>query len=86
MDDKMKKSLNEESNKAFLYQLKKKKKKILQTYSWNSTLIETILELKLFVGNTQQNDCLNLFGYLCFYTTNVKNAMQFEKSIFHRIT
>ena len=53
-----------------------------QSFSWNSTLIETIIELQLFVNDMQQNDCANLLDCLQFHTNSIKNLLQFEEGKF----
>ena len=79
MDDSTKVLLRNELEEVFLYKLKIEKG-LSQTNAWNSTLIEAILELHLFVKDMQQNDCINLFDCLLFYTESIKNTMQFEEN------
>ena len=79
MNDSTKVLLRNELEQAFLYKLNIEKE-ISQINSWNSTLIETILELQLFVNDMQQTDCINLLDCLLFYTDSIKNTMQFEES------
>ena len=79
MNDSAEIFLRNELEQVFLYKLKIEKV-LPQINSWNSTLIETILELQLFVNDMKQTDCINLLDCLLFYTDSIKNTMQFEEN------
>ena len=80
MDDSSKVLLRNELDQVFLYKLNIEKR-LSEANSWNATLIETILELQLFVNDMQQNECINLFDcLLLFFSDSIKNTMQFEES------
>ena len=81
VDDSTKKLLTIELNEIFRRKVESEKE-VLQTFSWNSTLTETIVELQLFVNDMQQNECANLLDCLQFYTNSIKNLLQFEESRF----
>lgn len=78
VDDSTKKLLTIELDEIFQRNMESEKE-VIQTLSWNSTLIETIIELQLFVNDMQQNECANLLDCLHFHTNNIKNLLQFEK-------
>ena len=79
VDDSTKKILTIELDEIFRRN-EESEKEVFQTFSWNSTLIETILELQLIVQDMQQNQCANLLDCLQFHTNSIQNLLQFEES------
>lgn len=77
VDESTKQSLNNELDDIFTYNQRYEKETHL-TNSWNSTLVETFSDLQLLVDDMQKTDCLNLLDCLEFYTSILKDLIEFE--------
>ena len=66
-DNSTEKLLNKELNTIFAKKLQDEKD-ISMKYLWNSTIIEILSRLQVFVFDQQSTDCVNLLDCLQFYT------------------